>query len=338
MSLKTIPRCALCVAALLLAAALPAIPAEAAWPGREGAVLYRGLEPGFESEGWEPVGLSQTGLGVFQIKDRVTTDPGDQDPQVSPNGRLVVFARGVEANEYGGVTARAIFVMRRDGSQLRQLTRPHPASSDLEPTFDASGQRVLFVRVGDETVRGTSRGDIYSVNLAGQDLQQLTSGPAADSSPAASPRGRQVVFVRRGWQLPGGGRSNLQHLFSMRPDGSRLRDLMPRLNPRAAAADPDFSPDGRIIAFTISGGLSDIFTMRANGARLRRLTGRNRHAVLHAYGYSEPAFSPAGGRLFAVAKNIYNTDLARIDLAHPDHPDRLSSGDQPVWAPAARGR
>jgi Tol biopolymer transport system component len=337
-AIPALPRFPLAILASLLLAAAFAAQTEAAWPGREGTIFYRGLEPGFESEGWNPTGLSKIGLGAFGTPSQLTSDPSDADPQISPDGRLIVFTRGIEPNQNGFPTAQAIFVMQRDGTGLRRLTSPPSTTSDREPTFSASGRRVFFVRLGDETVRGTNHGDIYSVDLDGGGLRQITSGTAADFSPAVSPRGRQLVFSRSGWRLANGERASSQHIFSIRPDGSQLRDLTPKLAGKPAA-DPDFSPNGRTIAFGIGyRSDSDIFTMRANGARLKRLTGRRTHAVLHGYGYGEPAFSPAGGQLFAVAINAYNTELARIDLDDPDDPSRLRAGDQPVWAPAPRRR
>jgi Tol biopolymer transport system component len=337
-AIPALPRFSVAILAFLLVAVVCAGRTEAAWPGREGTILYRGLEPGFESEGWNPTGLSKIGLGAFGTPSQFTTDPDDADPQVSPDGRLIVFTRGIEPNENGFPTARAIFIMSREGTGLRPLTSPPPATSDREPTFSASGRKVFFVRLGDETVPGTNHGDIYSVDLNDEELRQRTSGTAADFSPAVSPRGGQLVFSRSGWRLANGERASSRHIFSIRLEGSHLRDLTPKLVGKPAA-DPDFSPDGRTIAFGIGyRSDSDIFAMRPNGAHLKRLTGRRTRAVLHAYGYSEPAFSPAGGRLFAVAINAYNTELARIDLDDPDHPSRLRAGDQPVWGPALRRR
>jgi Tol biopolymer transport system component len=339
---KAIPilhRFALAILAFLLAISVFAARTQAAWPGPEGTIFYRGLKPGFEAEGWEPTGLSEIGLGAFGTASSLTAEASDADPQISPDGRLIVFTRGIEPNPNGFPTAQAIFVMQRDGTGLRRLTSPPSTTSDREPTFSPSGRRVFFVRLGDETVRGTNHGDIYSVDLDGGGLRQITSGTAADFSPAVSPRGRQLVFSRGGWRLANGERAGSQHIFSIRLNGSHLWDLTPKLEPGAPAADPDFSPNGRTIAFGIGyRSDSDLFTMRANGGRLKRLTGRHTHAVLHGYGYSEPAFSPAGGRLFAVAINAYNTELARIELNDPDHPSRLRAGDQPVSAPALRGR
>jgi Tol biopolymer transport system component len=286
-------------------------------------VLFRALEPGFESEGWQPTGLARLGVGVFGADSELSSDTSDQNPQSSPDGRMVVFSRGVDPGPQGFPTASAIFLMHRDGTGLRRLAESGPASRGAEPAFSASGREVLF----------TYRGDLYSFGLGQPTLRRITSGPASDRSPAASPGGRQIVFSRTA------GGAGAGHIFSIRPNGSSLRDLTPGLAPQAAASDPDFSPDGRVIAFAIGDrSQSDVFTIRANGARLQRLTGRRRGPVLHGYSYGEPVFSPAGGSLFAVAVNAYNIDLARIVLRDPDSPHRLLAGEQPVWAPAPRGR
>ncbi len=330
--------CQIAAACLLLAVLVMAAPvpsAGAAWPGRDGTVLYRDLDPGPEAEGWEASGLARFTPRPISRRT-ISTDPSDAAPQASPDGRLIVFSRGIEPGPDSYPTASAIFVMDADSGAPRQLTRPGPDTDDLEPSFDASGHRVLFVRLGDETVRGTNQGDIMSVDLQGLDLRALTSGPAADRSPAASPRGRQIVFVRARAPLPGGGVANATHVFSIRPDGSRLRDLTPGLKPSVPAADPDFSPNGRTIALTVgSRSAAEIYTMRANGARLRPLTGRGAHAAIHGYGYSEPSFSPRGDRLIATAINSYNTEPALIELSDPDSPRRFEfGGEEPFWAVA----
>jgi Tol biopolymer transport system component len=113
------------------------------------------------------------------------------------------------------------------------------------------------------------------------------------------------------------------------------------------AWDPDFSPSGKAIAFATNGNnlRGDIFTMRADGGALRRLTNRLTHYRRHhgdrrfprPYGYTNPAFSPAGDAILAVARSGTSPRLARIRLADPDHPHVFGTsllGSAPAWAPA----
>lgn len=60
----------------------------------------------------------------------------------------------------------------------------------------------------------------------------------------------------------------------MAPDGSHIRRLT-RPRPGTSDANPLFSPDGQSIAFLRISmhGQRRLFTIRANGSRLRRIVG-----------------------------------------------------------------
>ena len=82
------------------------------------------------------------------------------------------------------------------------------------------------------------------------------------------------------------------HVHTMRPNGSRIVDLTPRL--AAWSSQPDFSPSGNQIVFVRGypgAPNADLFTMRPNGKRWRRLTGGANNPVGH---FSNPAYSPDG--------------------------------------------
>jgi dipeptidyl aminopeptidase/acylaminoacyl peptidase len=337
-------RCLLLALVALASAALLVAPARGAWPGREGPVVYAGVFPGttLKPSLTKPAGLRRFTPGAAGSRVQFTTDTTDRDPQVSPDGRSVVFARAIELTEDS--ERSAIFIAAIDGSGVRQLTDGgSPEGSDTQPTFTASGQRIVFVRGG---AGPYASGDLYSIGLDGSGLTPLTSGPAADRMPAASPTGRQIAFVRS-FQRPDGIEAG-PHIYSMRPDGSQLRNLTPRLGD--APWDPDFSPSGKVIAFATEGNQlrGDIFTMRANGGPIRRLTNRVTHDRRHdnphfprPFGYTNPAFSPAGDSILAVARSGTSPRLARIRLADPDHPHVFGTsllGSAPAWAPAAPGR
>ncbi|MGN6216853.1 MAG: hypothetical protein ACTHN7_07845 [Solirubrobacterales bacterium] len=223
-----------------------------------------------------------------------------------------------------------------DGSGLRQVTVASPGVSDTEPTFFPSGKSIAFARSGE----GIGRGDIYSVHLDGGDLHRITETPAQDRSPAVSPNGRQIVFQCSHYRRQGIEYTR-PHICSIRPDGSDRRDLTPRLGDGAPAADPDFSPSGRTIAFTVGPGTAaDVFTMRADGAHMGALTNRGPHGgriFPRGTGYAQPSFSPAGGSLVAVARKPgVPPHFVRIRLRSPGHPTPLGGGligRVPAWAP-----
>ena len=71
-------------------------------------------------------------------------------------------------------------------------------------------------------------------------------------------------------------RTDREDVCSIRPDGSHRRLLTGKLKQGAEPFDPDFSPSGRQIAFTLGPGTAaDVFTLRADGSRLGALTNRS---------------------------------------------------------------
>lgn len=316
-------------------AAVLSDPAGAAWPGRNGPVVFLGVRKGvlpYES------GYLTTGLRVFEPgvpgSTRVlTADPSDADPQVSPDGGTIVFSRKVPSGlpfPYPA-TVGGLFAIGVDGGGLRQLTGGgSEGESDVEPSFYPSGASVVFDRAGGPT----GEGDLYSVRLDGSGLRRLTHGPAREEGPTVSPSGRQIAFTCG----PAGELARIEDVCSIRPDGSHRRLLTRKLKQGAEPFDPDFSPSGRQIAFTLGPGTAaDVFTMRADGSRLGALTNRSpngRRTFPRKFGYASPAYAPGGGSLIAVARGGNGPHLVRIRLRDPRHPQKLDPGvlaGDPVW-------
>lgn len=331
---------ALVLLASLTASVALASPSSAALVDRGTPFVYVALEPGFEAEGFDRVGLGSARLGApAGSRELLSEDAGDGEPAVSPDGRWIVFSRLVSSPHFH----RVLFLVRRDGSGVRQLTDGGPAgSNDLQPSFAPSGKRILFTRLEDETVRGTNQGDIYSVGRDGTGLKQITSGPAADRFPVLSPNGRQLLFARTPRFREPSGRLGFgrEHIYSMRLDGSRLRDLTPRINGKDrrrrlnfSASEPDFSPNGRRIFFTVRGATENIYSMRPDGSRLRSLTGVGPHPLSSRFRLSEPAVSPSGRSLLVTARSNYRTEIGFIDLGDPSElkTPSLRGGESPAW-------
>lgn len=311
--------------------------ADAAWPGRDGPIVFLGVRKGelpYES-GYLTSGLRVFEPGVPGSLRVLTTDPSDSDPQVSPDGRTVVFSREVPSGlpfprpEKVG----AIFLIGVDGGGLRQLTDGGPeGESDVEPAFYPSGRSIVF----DRAAGATGEGDLFSVSLAGGRLERLTSGAKREQGPTVSPTGRRIAFACG----PAGGNERIEDVCSMRPDGTRRRVLTRKLKQGAEPFDPDFSPSGGEIAFTLGPGTaSDVFTMRADGSRLGALTNRSpsgRRTFPRKVGYASPAYAPGGGSLVALARGGSGPRLVRIRLRDPARPRSLLGGQlgsAPVWAP-----
>ena len=164
--------------------------------------------------------------------------------------RAVVYSKSTTVE---GVAKGGLFAVK--AGHLNQLTED---PTDTEPAFSPDGRTVAFVRGG----------DVYSVRPDGSGLRHLTSGAELDSAPLVSPDGKRVVFERR---AAAGAAADL---YAVRVLGGGLRPLA---NGPEDDHGADFSPDGRTIVFvrdSVDGPNTkeDLYSMRASGARLVRLT------------------------------------------------------------------
>jgi Tol biopolymer transport system component len=145
---------------------------------------------------------------------RLTHEPGyDGGPFFSPDGRRIVYRRDAYPDEaglqgYRELLARhlyrpgvlEIWVMDRDGSNKRQLTRLGAAS--FAPYFHPDGRRVIFASNNPEP-RGRNF-DLWLVRDDGSGLERVTSDPTFDGFPMFSPDGRKLLFAsNRGGRVAG---------------------------------------------------------------------------------------------------------------------------------------
>jgi Tol biopolymer transport system component len=102
-----------------------------------------------------------------------------------------------------------------------------------------------------------SREQIWSIRVDGTGLLNLSRGGGNDFSPAVSPDGRRIAFVRDGNQL-----------WVMNLDGSGQRSLGVQ-----ADVAKSWSPDGKRIAFTSESDAlgSGVWVVNADGSGLHRL-------------------------------------------------------------------
>lgn len=90
-------------------------PADASWPGGNGAIAYVSAE--IPEDFPEPVGFGIHVRRVGQAPRRLTADPSDRHPSFSPDGRRVLFAR----SPAGGYLGDDIYSVGVDGESLRRL-------------------------------------------------------------------------------------------------------------------------------------------------------------------------------------------------------------------------
>lgn len=215
--------------AVALATSVSQSPVAAAFPGRNGRIVY-------ERDG-QIVTSSPRGDNV-----KVVVRSGYHlNPNWSADGKLIVWTdAGAEPNQIG--------IMRADGSAKRTIfTGPVNGAS-----FAPDGKTILF-EVHDYS---TSASRLHTMSVDGTEVRKFAPdlrGTVGDGT--FSPDGRWIAFTYVNPRL----RKAALHIA--RRDGSRLRRLSPYgLWP----GDAEWSPDGKFIAFADDG----IWTVRlSDGAR-----------------------------------------------------------------------
>ena len=137
---------------------------------------------------------------------RLTNLPGpDGGPFFSADGSKIVFrgrhpqAGAAELGDYFTLLKQAIwrptglelYVMDRDGSNLRQVTTL--GGANFAPFFTPDGERIIFSS-NFKNPKGRDF-DLYLVNLDGTGVEQVTFSPVFDGFPMFSPDGRHLVFA-----------------------------------------------------------------------------------------------------------------------------------------------
>ena len=239
---------------LLTVLALALLPvASAAAAGSSGAVVFsRAIASSEQTEGGS---VTKVEGGLYAAKDghlnQLTENPADTDPDFSADGRKIAFVRDGD-----------VWSMRADGTGQHKLTSGPEV--DSRPQFSPDGHYVVFERRAE--AEGNLR-DLYRVNLGGSARPLVTS--AYDEHEASfSPDGRTIVFVR---SIPETGGGFADDVFSVRPSGAGLARLtktghIDEFSPRYFKGGIVFS---RGQSGEGPGAYADIFTMRANGSRVR---------------------------------------------------------------------
>ena len=216
----------------------------------------------------------------------LTNNPAvDEMPRWSPDGQWLTFV----SNRNG---SKDIFVMRRDGSDLRQLT--DASAEDLYPAWSPDSTHLVFAsnRDGDfdlfiidveqteiavkltdneafdsfphwsldnHLVFASNRDgnfEIYKMDTDGQNLQRMTENDADDFYPVWSPSSQQIVFISQ--------TADGREIHSIQADGTNLIALT---STQADEFSPAWSPDGNFVLFAAEDkGNTDIYLMRPDGS------------------------------------------------------------------------
>ncbi|WUI02476.1 serine/threonine-protein kinase [Spirillospora sp. NBC_00431] len=215
----------------------------AAFPS--GAMLVRiDTAPGWPKECHGDLGTYRP--GEASATPLVTGAQCDMLPERSPDRKRVAFTR------QNGGTAEA-WVVGADGGGAEKVTGIARGS---RVTWSPDGTRLAYV-----AERNGVR-QIFTITLEGRRTTQLTTDGSVKDDPMWSSTDQIAFWSRQG---------ATDHIFTLDPNrpGSAAR----RLTDGVRSVDPEWSPDGRQIAFTRGAGENaDIWIMNADGSGPRPLT------------------------------------------------------------------
>lgn len=319
----------------------------------------------------------QADIWVLDLKTRalhnLTHNPGgDFRPAWSPDGRWIAFSSDRDSKRpkatFTTLQTTEIYIIRRDGSGLRRVTRRGAFAGS--PTWSADGRRILIYEadvdqvatiVAARRLRGTTQ--ITTIDVATGERRVLTSGPGEKWSPRFRSDDR-IPYVSGGES--GGlefvsGTSGARGEFrspSWSPDGRRMvfhrevdhswpphqpwhsRDPQYRLV--RTGVFPSYSPAGdQLVVNDGTAGIShnSILKMDANGSHRVVLLGNSVKSAL------APAWSPRGDHIaFAFGTffpAILGPSSAAIAVIRTDGSgltmltDTTENAGFPSWSPDA---
>ncbi|HET6279119.1 MAG TPA: Tol-Pal system beta propeller repeat protein TolB [Candidatus Polarisedimenticolia bacterium] len=187
--------------------------------------------------------LSETGEDARAFRQQGELNSA---PAWSPDGRLLAFSSSRDGNA-------EIYVMQVSSQKLTRLTR-HPGI-DTAPTWSPNGREIAF------TSDRSGSPQIYVMDAEGANVHRITYDVSYCDSPSWSQHG-QIAFTAR---VPGGFDIFVKDLSS---------GVQTQLTRNSGINEtPRWSPDGRHLVFASNRtGSFDIYTMDADGGRVKRLT------------------------------------------------------------------
>jgi Tol biopolymer transport system component len=163
---------------------------------------------------------------------RLTNNPGvDNYPSFSPDGRKIAFISESASGAF------AITLMNADGTNQTRLT---PIVPDTDP-YPWQGKRSLSWSPDGSKIAFDEKHDIFTINIDGSNLVNLTNHPALDIEPSWSPDGSRIMFIS--------SRVFYLTMHIMNADGSDVRALPS--DEELWDMSPDWSPTGDKIAFIV---------------------------------------------------------------------------------------
>ena len=184
-----------------------------------------------------------------KIVHQLTNEPGyDAEATVSPDGKSIVYTSTLSGD-------LELWIMDIDGENKRQITTE--LGYDGGAFFSPDSKKLIFRSSRPKTEEEIAKYkaflaeglvapnnmELYTVNVDGSDLKQITSLGKANWAPFYHPDGKRVIFSsnhksERGYDFD---------LYMINDDGSNLEQITTE---SIFNSFPMFSPDGKYLVFS----------------------------------------------------------------------------------------
>lgn len=176
------------------------------------------------------------------------------------NGKIIWYSMG------GDQTEHDVFEMKPNGDDQKRLRDDEV--SNYDPQFSPNGQRIVY---------STGLNALWVMNANGGNAHEVSANGAEDPSWVGN---NKVVFMRAG------------ELLLFNANGSGTPQFLLNQETETNEEEPDWSAVTNRVAFVreYSGEDSELFTVKLDGTKLRRLTKNNSYD-------DDPDWSPNSKRL-----------------------------------------
>jgi dipeptidyl aminopeptidase/acylaminoacyl peptidase len=249
--------------------------------------------------------------------DDVLAMKGVSDAQVSPDGRWIAYAVTTVSLKENAPDTDVWLIATEGGSPIRLTTSK---KNDSGPRWSPDGRRLAFVSAREE------RPQIFLISPFGGEAERLTESKTGVQDFEWSPDGRRIAYVAR--QEPTAEEEKKQkdkddaivvdkdfkfsRIWVIDVETKKATELV---KSDYQASDPQWSPDGRSIAYTVTpsprpddGSLSDIYIVDVETAKQRKL-------VDNPGPDASPRWSPDGRRIAYLTRDAKNAVLGHLKQA-----------------------
>ena len=284
----------LVILALLVAvvAAVGASSAAAKPPGTNGLISFTRFEPALHQDVVYTINPDGSGEQPLLV--------GAESGHWSPDGSRILV----------GPDCCAERILNPDNGSYAELPTFY---SDLGlflgcNLWSPDGARLACEGFGDQL----SADGVYTIRSSdGGDVRRVTSGADDDYPGDYSPNGKRVVFLRSSFD------SGTIALYTVKLDGSDLRQLTPSEMGRLLDSTGSWSPQGNEILFSArpsQGQRNAVFVVHADGSGLQQIPIPSCGTTA---GCHEPAWSPDGQKI-AFTMFVPQTGLSDLYTVNPD--------------------